>query len=175
MKRNVVWAVVMAGCVAIGALAGEMPQGTVAADSPEFARIKSLAGKWKGTAQHGAGEQEPAAVEYKVTSGGSAVVETLFPSTPHEMVSVYHDVGGKLAMTHYCMLHNQPQLGLVSADGQHVELSLVESPGIDAAHDAHMHALSLIWKDPDHMTQVWTSYGGGKPQGTTTITLSRAQ
>ena len=176
MRRRGMWAVVVMGCLVVGAAArAEKHDGAAAADSPDFARIKSLAGKWEGTSQRGSGEKETAAVEYKVTSGGSAVVETLFPGTPHEMVSVYHDVNGKLAMTHYCMLHNQPQLQLTGADGQHLELSLADSPGIDAAKDVHMHALSLAWQDPDHVTQVWTSYEGGKPKETTTITLSRAR
>ena len=72
--------------------------------SKELERVKQLAGRWEGISQEEGKEAEPAVVEYKVTSGGSAVVETLFPGTPHEMVSVYHDEHGKVAMTHYCML-----------------------------------------------------------------------
>ena len=144
-------------------------------DSQEFSRIKSLAGRWEGTASHMEAPAEQTAEEYKVTSGGSAVVETLFPGTPHEMVSVYHDVNGKLAMTHYCMLHNQPQLALTRADSQHLELSLADSPGIDPARDRHMHSLSITWQDPNRLTQVWTSYEGGKSGESTTITLSRAR
>ena len=37
--------------------------------------------------------------DIQVTSGGSALVEKLSPGTPHEMVSVYHDKDGELAMT----------------------------------------------------------------------------
>jgi hypothetical protein len=44
----------------------------------------------------------PVRVEYRVTGAGSAVVETLFPGTPHEMVTVYHARKGVLCMTHYC-------------------------------------------------------------------------
>ena len=143
--------------------------------SADLERIKSLAGRWEGTTQHASGAQEPAAVEYKLTSGGSAVVETLFPGTPHEMVSVYHDVSGKLAMTHYCMLGNQPQLRLTGGDSRYVELSLADSPGIDAAKDQHMHALTLTWADADHVTQRWASYRNGKPDETTTITVSRVR
>ena len=142
--------------------------------SAELEHIKNLAGRWEGTTQDGDGEPQPAAVDYKVTSGGSAVVETLFPGTPHEMVSVYHDVNGKLAMTHYCMLGNQPQLQLTGGDGQHIELSFADSPGIDAAKDQHMHALTLAWADPDHLTQRWSCYQDGKFDRTTTIAVSRA-
>lgn len=58
------------------AMAGESVPGPVS-ESKELGRIKALARRWEGTATHMAGAQEePAAVEYKVTSGGSAVVET---------------------------------------------------------------------------------------------------
>ena len=186
MRRSGRWMVAV-GCLVMatvvmaegtwGARVAEAGEGqeAVAPDSQEFSRIKNLAGRWEGTTAHMEAPAEPAVVEYKVTSGGSAVVETLFPGTPHEMVSVYHDVNGKLAMTHYCMLHNQPQLALTRADSQHLELSLADSPGIDPARDRHMHSLSITWQDPNRLTQVWTSYEGGKPNGSTTITLSRAR
>ncbi len=49
-----------------------------APSSPEFQRIKALAGRWQGTSVSGE-RTEQAAVEYQVTSGGSAVVENFFP------------------------------------------------------------------------------------------------
>ena len=59
------------------AMAGEGVR-SAAVTSGEFERVKKLTGRWEGTMRHG-DEEEPAAVEYQVTSGGSAVVETLFP------------------------------------------------------------------------------------------------
>ena len=56
----------------------------------------------------------PTAAEYRVAANGSVVVERNFPDTPKEMISVYHDRGGKLSMTHYCALANQPQMSLTS-------------------------------------------------------------
>lgn len=48
---------------------------------------------------------------FKVTSGGSAIVETVFEGTPHEMVTVYHDNSDRqVTLTHYCMLPNQPKM-----------------------------------------------------------------
>ena len=176
MNKRWTWWVV--GCVVgIGAgvaVAGErhgMPQ----ASSPELERMKSLAGHWEGTSSMGEGEQTPAAVDYTITSGGSAVVETLFPGTPQEMVSVYHDQDGKLAMTHYCMLGNQPQLQLTNADAEHLSLSFSVSPGIDPEKDQHMHALLLTWEDADHLTHAWTSYEHGQPSETATFHFSRVR
>ncbi|MCB0360953.1 MAG: hypothetical protein KDD44_14995, partial [Bdellovibrionales bacterium] len=84
--------------------------------SAELNRIKALAGKWKTTTSMFGKENEEVFTEYKVTAGGSAVVETIFPGTPNEMVSVYYDDdAGKLAMTHYCMMRNRPQFSLVDS------------------------------------------------------------
>ena len=144
--------------------------------SAAFERMKQMVGRWEGTSTMMGGKgTEPAAVDYKLTSGGSALVETLFPGTEHEMVSVYHDVGGKLSMTHYCMLGNQPQLDLVSSTDNSLELDLAARSGIDAATEEHMHGLSLTWTDPGHMKQVWTCYKDGKANDHTTITLSRVR
>ena len=71
--------------------------------SEAFEAMKTLEGAWEGT--HAMGEkEEPARVEYKVSSNGSTIIETLFPGTTYEMISVYHDKGGKLSMTHYCSI-----------------------------------------------------------------------
>ena len=141
--------------------------------SAELNQLKQLAGRWQGTSQQEGGAEEPAAADYRVTSGGSAVVETLFPGTPREMVSVYHDArSGKPAMTHYCMLGNQPELELMSSGEQKLDFSLSPSSPIPTS-EMHMHALKLSWDGPDRLTQVWTSYKNGQPQGSVTIRLKR--
>ena len=54
-------------------------------------------------------------------------VEKLMPGTPHEMISTYNDENGGLVMTHYCMLHNQPKLKLVSADDKQIQETRISS------------------------------------------------
>ena len=76
-----------------------------------FERLKTLAGTWEGKAGHGDAGQA-ATVTYRLASGGSVVEETLFPGTPHEMISMYHLVDGQLVMTHYCAMANQPRMRL---------------------------------------------------------------
>jgi len=147
----------------------EMPQPKPG--SAEFERIKSLAGTWKGTSETD-GKTEPAEIDYKVTSMGSAVVETLFPNTPHEMVSIYHDdENGKLSMTHYCALGNQPQLYLKRSEAGKIELEL--SPGSKLASTQHMHALNLSFIGADQLTQSWTCFEGGKADHITTISVKK--
>ena len=150
----------------------EMPQ--TLAGSAQLQQVKRLAGRWEGTSQQEGAAEEPAA-EYRVTSGGSAVVETLFPGTPHEMVSVYHDGrDGKLTMTHYCMLGNQPELVLVGSSDQQLELSLAPGSPIPPA-EQHMHALTIAWTDSDHLTQAWTCHKDGTADSSVTIRLSRVR
>ena len=178
MRRLTISTVMLAGVVGLGiaAQAGEDHHDTPVAGSAELEQVKQLAGRWEGSATHMAGgADEPAAVEYKITSGGSAVVETLFPGTPHEMVSIYHDgPNGKLSMTHYCMLHNQPQLDLVASNPHELQFSLSPSSGIPAS-EHHMHQLTMTWTDPDHMTQEWISQQTGQSESPTTIRLSRVR
>lgn len=176
MKRSalsLIMLVIFIGpAVAWAGESGKMPKPPSA--SAELSQIKLLAGRWSGTAHEADGSSKPAEVEYRVTSGGSAVVETLFAGTDHEMVSVYHDRNGKLDMTHYCMLGNQPEMALESAAPGRFKLSLAADSGI-AASEPHMHGLILAWADADHLTQTWTFYEQGKTAGETTISLTREQ
>ena len=74
-----------------------------------MAKMKSLIGTWVKVDDKGDPTDEVVSV-IKLTAGGSAVQETLFPGQPHEMVSMYTVDGDNLLMTHYCMLGNQPQM-----------------------------------------------------------------
>ncbi len=176
MRQRAGWWIVAAVCVGLvssGARADTGAQGPTAG-SPEFERIKALAGRWEGTSAMDGGNEQPAVVEYRVTSGGSIVAETLFPGTEHEMLSVYHDRGGKLAMTHYCMLSNQPEMDLTESRPDHLTLSLSDRSHLDAAKDLHMHALTIAFVDDNHLTETWSSFEGGKPKGSSVFHFSRA-
>ena len=79
-----------------------------------FAKLKTLKGTWNNKVSE-AEHHEPAPdtkVIYRLTGAGSALVETDFPDSNHEMVSVYHLDGEDLRLTHYCAAGNQPRLKL---------------------------------------------------------------
>jgi hypothetical protein len=134
--------------------------------------MKALAGDWTGTVETN-GKSEPASINYKVTSMGSAVVETLFPGKSEEMVSVYHDdENGKLSMTHYCAIGNQPQLDLKKSDGKNIFLDL--SPKSKKLKSTqHMHALNLDLSKSGELVQNWTCFEGGKKNHNTTISVKK--
>jgi len=138
--------------------------------SKEFERLKELAGVWEGTSNK---DGEKVTVKYELTSGGSAIVEELFPGTPHEMVSVYYDKSGKLSMTHYCMLRNRPHMELKKADTNGIDFVLAADSDINAGKDAHMHALHIAFVDKDHITQEWTMFENGKEKQVAIFKLSR--
>jgi hypothetical protein len=140
--------------------------------SKEFERMKELAGVWEGTSNMPK-EGEKVRVEYRLSSGGSSVVETLLPGTAHEMVSVYYDNKGQLTMTHYCALRNQPRMKLQNADAQNLHFMFVDGSNIDPMKDAYMHSLTISFVDKDHIIQKWTLFVDGKEKETSVFELSR--
>lgn len=141
--------------------------------SQEFERIKSLTGKWQGTiSDHG--KSNEIIVEYRLTSGGSAVVETLSPGTEHEMISVYHDKGDKLSMTHYCMLGNQPQLEVTKSETDFIDFNFAKSNSANLSNEMHMHALNISFVDGNTIVETWTANDAtGKPSEPTILKLKR--
>lgn len=141
--------------------------------SVELDMIKSLAGTWEGTVDHGQGPT-PVTVIYKITSGGSAVEETIFPGTPQEMVTLYYDKDGKLSLTHYCMMQNRPEMTLASSEKNKIHLAFDPACGIDIKKEAHMNSLTLTMHGKNSITQDWTFYDNGEAQHSSPFKLKRA-
>jgi hypothetical protein len=154
-----------------GAHAGDAPPATGA--EPEALRsLKKLVGTWHGNVQIG-GKGVPVTIVYEATAGGSAVLERLFPGTPHEMISVYTAEAGSVAMTHYCALGNHPKMMLKKADAHALTFELVGSEGLRSAAEPHMHAMTVSIVDGDHIRETWRSFDGGKPKDEKVFDLAR--
>jgi hypothetical protein len=145
-----------------------------------FERIKTLADTaWKCevTGMHKDEEKHPSAssVTYKVTGAGSALVETQFPGTDHEMVSMYHLDGDDLRMTHYCAMGNQPRVKLDRAKSTPKHLIFVFDGGtnLNPEKDMHIHGLVITFHDDGKVTSAWEGYQGGKSAGITSFALSK--
>jgi hypothetical protein len=173
MKKITAFATIVCLGLAGGVFAdsGEHPM-AAAQTSKEFIQMKQLVGSWKGTKMGPGNEPEDASAEYQLTAGGSALSEKLLPGTPHEMLDVYADEGGKLAMTHYCMLGNHPHMQLTKADAGELDFVMTKNGGVDVK-EPHMHALTLYFQDNDHVMQKWTEYEQGKEKSTVTFKLVR--
>ena len=175
MKRNWIWmmaVLVFFVGVAYAAESGMVPAAPTS--SANFMKLKSLVGSWEGTSTSQMHGEQPAKVDYKLTSGGSALVETLFPGTDHEMVSVYHDRKGSLSMTHYCMLRNQPELDVTKSGDNQIVLDFSPRSAIEP-NESHMHRLTITFTDPDHIVQEWAFYDGGEQKDATKISLTRVK
>jgi hypothetical protein len=124
--------------------AAEGTDNVIAADA--FGRLKTLAGRWN---THVMTPDGPATnVDYRVTGGGTVVMETLFAGAPHEMITMYTLDGDNLVATHYCAIGNQPTMKLdlaastrdnlifqfVAVHGQHADG--------DHIHDGRIHFLA---------------------------------
>ena len=140
--------------------------------SAEFERMKTLVGTWKGKADMGQGPME-FTVEYRLISGGSALEERIHAGTPKEMVTMYHDRKGKLALTHYCMLGNQPGMVFKASDRKTLRFDFDATCGVNAKSETHMHALTLTFEDADTIQQDWKLFEGGKAKDSHPFTLKR--
>jgi hypothetical protein len=151
---------------------------TTAADA--FASLKKLRGEWRGPAM--AKGMPPSHSIYRVTAGGSAVEETIFPGTKMEMLSVYHMDRGNLLMTHYCALGNQPHVKLNTRKSTARELVFDYAGGtnLNVHRDQHMHSLTLTLPDPSKkgpqkLSGTGTSWKNGKQENSCGMTMTRVR
>ena len=173
MKRaaGIGWVWLLAAAATSGWGAGAAPAGDSA--KAAFARLKSLAGEWQGRV--GSKDGPPVKVVYRVTAEGSALMETLFPETPHEMVTVYHMSGDSLVLTHYCASGNQPHMRFDPSASTPDRLVFAFDGGtsFDPAVDTHMHSAVLALKDANHLEAEWTIYQKGQQGGAHQFLLER--
>jgi len=92
--------VFISAALALAAQADEKAAKTKSPANTGFERIKALSGEWEASQAPGDHGHHGGTVTYKVTAGGSAVLETLFGGTDHEMVTLYYMEGDDLALTH---------------------------------------------------------------------------
>jgi hypothetical protein len=132
-----------------------------------FARMKALAGNWKGTAAMGAGPgamSAPVRVTMRVTSGGDALLHEMVPegraadpsNGDDDPLTMMYIEGDRLMLTHYCDSgKNRPRMvGTLSPDGKTVEFDFLDVSG--GTKYGHMHHAVFTIIDADHHTEDWT-------------------
>jgi hypothetical protein len=135
-----------------------------------FARLKSLSGDWTGPKMMGHKLNQ----NYRVIAGGSAVMETCFPGTPMEMVSLYYLKGDKLVMQHYCMLANQPRMKLNTKKST-ADTLVFDFDGGDniRSTNGHMHSATLHIAGRNKIELTGSLREKGKPDSSCSNTLVR--
>jgi len=71
-----------------------------------FQQLHALIGSWEGKFEDGRSHS----VTYRLTAGGSVLVETWTLAPGRESMTLYSMDGSKLIATHYCPQGNQPRL-----------------------------------------------------------------
>jgi hypothetical protein len=142
--------------------------------SPEFERMKTLVGTWTGKTDMGQGPVE-VTLQYRLLAGGSVLEERSFAGTPNEMVTMYFDKEGKLALTHYCVMGNRPAMVLKSADDRTLKFDFDKSCGINPKKESHMHALTITFDDAETITTSCTAIMDGKVMPEHPTTLKRVK
>ena len=155
---------------ALPAAAGHEAHGGVDARAA-FERLKSLAGRWEGTV----GGQPGGVVEYRVAGAGSVVMETLFPGTDHEMISMYHLDGDDLVMVHYCTKGNQPRMKLVAGSGEELVFDYTGGTNLDPAADSYARGGRLRVRGDGHLETSWSFWNAGAETSTIDFVLDRTR
>lgn len=124
-----------------------------------FDVLKKLQGTWVA----GTGDKTVRVI-YKVTGGGTSLMETQFPGTPTEMVSLYHlDGPNRLILTHYCAAGNQPTMALVpGAEPMEFRFDFVSGTNMKP-EDMHIHNVHYRLLGDDHIVTEWGAFAKGKP------------
>jgi hypothetical protein len=150
--------------VTLGAGArGDGPPTKATPANPGLERIKGLVGSWVEADKDGRPTDKVVSV-FRLTAGGSAVHETIFPGQPQEMISVYHQDGADLVMTHYCVLGNQPRMKAdPKAPSNQIRWTFAGGTNLNPAKDAHMHEATLTFVDTDHIELAGVAWVDGKP------------
>lgn len=128
---------------------------------PAFDSLKKLVGQWTATGKDGQLKE----TIFRLTAGGSVLVETFNPGKPTEMVTMYHMDGPDLILTHYCFRGNQPQMKTESA-AESKKFSFKSVGGTNMKlTDFHMGQADFTLVDDDHFEVDWISFTDGKPDG----------
>ena len=118
-----------------------------------FEKLKSLAGTWSANMIERDGELTT--VEYRVTAGGSVVMETMFAGQPHEMINMYAVDGDSLIATHYCSGQNQPVLKLNAEKSTDDELVFDFVRVSGANTKSYINGVQLKFGKDGKVEEVW--------------------
>ena len=161
--------------LALLAVAGPSRAGEEAppASAQRFEALKKLAGDWVEVGKDGR-PTDKLVSSIRVTSGGSAIEETLFPGSDHEMVTMYHLDGADLVLTHYCMLGNQPRMRAEPGDDvNRIVFKFIGATNLKSNDEHHMHQATLTIAGNDRFKAEWVSCKDGKPCHQVSLDLVR--
>lgn len=133
----------------------------VAADASAaeaFRSLSGLVGRWEGQFADG----RTHSVTYRLTAGGTVLVETWTLGPDRESMTLYHRDGDRLLATHYCPQGNQPRLVLVDAgDPEKLSFTFLDGTNLQVPGRAHQHDFWIRRIDNDHYQRSETYVDNG--------------
>jgi hypothetical protein len=123
-----------------------------------FAPLRALEGRWVNEDE----DEGSIAAEFRVSSGGSAVREIMYPGSAHEMTNMYTLDGDAVVMTHYCAGGNQPHMRASLLEGDRLAFRSAGVSDLKAPDDVYMGEMTLVFVDDDHIEQRWSALRQGQ-------------
>jgi hypothetical protein len=176
------WCAAMCASLALAPIpSGRVPRPNPKAAAPtdaqeEFKKLKSLAGTWKGRGPDGA-----VRVTFRVTSGGSALLQEMVPegraSDPSngddDPVTMIYVDGNKITLVMYCDTgKNRPRmLGTRSPDGKRLEFAMVDFGGDRTQGIMDRASFSIV--DAAHHVESWDYLAPGGQRAHAQLDLTR--
>jgi hypothetical protein len=146
-----------------------------ASAAQRFAALKKLAGDWVAVGKDGK-PTEQVFSSFRVTAAGTALHETVFPGSDHEMITIYHLDGDDLILTHYCTFGNQPRMRAEpDSDSRRIAFKFVSATNMKSSDEQHMDHATLTLVDADHFKTEWVALENGKTCHQETVELVRKQ
>jgi hypothetical protein len=127
-----------------------------------FKQLTTLLGTWKGKFPDG----REHSVNYRLTAGGTVLVETWTLSTVRESMTLYHLDGEDLLATHYCPQGNQPRL-VLATNGNRMNFEFRDGTNLKIADKSHQHSFWLRIIDANHFqrNEVYVQNGAASETG----------
>jgi hypothetical protein len=158
-------ATVSAGAARKAAANTEVDPGTA------FSRLKALVGDWDAESSHGKAHSR-----FELIAGGSVLLEHFTEPGGQEMLTAYHLDGSRLALTHYCVAGNQPQMVAEKFDSASGELDFAFAGGSNISPGAgHMHDAVFHLASNDHFDAKWDFVEAGKVKFSEEIHYTRTK
>ena len=129
-----------------------------AESSAAFQMVQKKVGKWEGKMTQGAtGKIINVSYEWRVTSGGKTITETLVEDGV-EMLTTYADRNGELVVKHYCALGTQPVFKVSNLSETELAIALDESANdLSAEHESFVTSMRWTTEESDSDTMMFTA------------------
>ena len=122
-----------------------------------FQQLSALTGEWEGKFANGRVHR----VTYRLSAGGTVLVETWALAPGRESMTLYHLDGPALVASHYCPQGNVPRLELASSEGDTLRFRFRDGANLQEKGKAHQHAfwIQLRGKDAYARSETYVENG----------------